>query len=377
MHSYWEKDAFFDHIDVWIIGGGLVGLSTALSLRALAPGLRVGVVERGALPSGASSRNAGFACFGSPTELLHDLAQLGKTAVWDLVAQRYRGLRLLRERIGEAALRYEACGGYELFRPEEQAAYQACQAALPTFNAEMRRITGQAEVFYDAAAKLSHQGLGQVAHLIGSRVEGVLHPGYMMQALAVQAQAAGVRLLYGLPVAGIETHSDGVYLQLEMGAELRGEQVVVATNGFAQRLLPELPLRPARNQVLLTAPVPGLKLHGCFHYREGYVYFRHAGDRVLIGGARDLNPAGETTADFGETPQIQAALEDLLREVVLPGQPFTIEHRWSGILGVGEEKRPIVQRMGPRLVVAVRLSGMGVAIGSLLGEQAARLVAQI
>ena len=47
---------------------------------------------------------------------------------------------------------------------------------------------------------------------------------------------------------------------------------------------------------------------------------------------------------------------------------------WSGILGIGDQKKPIIERVSPNVVVAVRMGGMGVAIGSLVGEEAAALV---
>jgi len=73
------------------------------------------------------------------------------------------------------------------------------------------------------------------------------------------------------------------------------------------------------------------------------------------------------------TPLIQNTLMDFLQSVILPNQPFKIAHRWSGILGVGQQKAPIVQKYSPHIGVAVRLGGMGVAIGSLVGEKGAKL----
>ena len=71
--SYWERTAFVGHADVIIIGTGIVGLSAALNLKRLQPSLKVTVLERGFLPSGASTKNAGFACFGTVSEQLEYL----------------------------------------------------------------------------------------------------------------------------------------------------------------------------------------------------------------------------------------------------------------------------------------------------------------
>ena len=70
--SFWERKAFFEGIDFTIIGAGIVGYSTAIQIKEKYPNARVLILEKGYLPSGASSKNAGFACFGSPTELFDD-----------------------------------------------------------------------------------------------------------------------------------------------------------------------------------------------------------------------------------------------------------------------------------------------------------------
>ena len=64
----------------------------------------------------------------------------------------------------------------------------------------------------------------------------------------------------------------------------------------------------------------------------------------------------------------------LYQEIILPNQPFEIAHRWSGILGVGTQKAPIVQKYSEHIGVAVRLGGMGVAIGSLVGQEGAEIM---
>ena len=64
--SFWEKESFTCN-DVIVIGGGIIGLSVAISLLESNSKLSVLLLERGVFPSGASTKNAGFACFGSPT----------------------------------------------------------------------------------------------------------------------------------------------------------------------------------------------------------------------------------------------------------------------------------------------------------------------
>ncbi len=113
MLSYWEKSSFLNY-DVILIGSGIVGLSTAISIKEKQPALTVAILERGILPTGASTKNAGFACIGSLTEILDDLKSMPPSEVLALVQVRKNGLARLRNRLGDNAMCYCANGSHEL-----------------------------------------------------------------------------------------------------------------------------------------------------------------------------------------------------------------------------------------------------------------------
>ncbi len=372
--SFWEKDSFYSQVDVLIVGSGLVGLNAAIHLKEQAPNLNVLVVERGTLPSGASTKNAGFACFGSISELLDDLQTHDSDEVFALVEKRWRGLQRLRQRVGDTNLSYEGNGNFELFQKEDATLYEQCIEKMDWFNHHLASITGLTHTFQIRNEQISQLGFEGFEHLILNTGEGQLHPGKMMKALLNIAFDKGVKFLFGNRVTQMESEGSNWSVSLENGQTIKTNKLLIATNGFAKQLLPELNVLPARNQVLLTTPIPNLKMKGCFHYEKGYVYFRNVGQRVLLGGGRHLDKTGETTDQFGHTQQIVDYLRTLLQKHILPTQPFEIEHQWSGILGVGQQKKPIIKEVKPNLIVAVRMGGMGVAIGSLVGEEAADLV---
>jgi glycine/D-amino acid oxidase-like deaminating enzyme len=308
------------------------------------------------------------------TELLDDLQSQPEAAVWSLVDMRWRGLQRLRELLGDEAFDFRMCGGYELFRPQDAANYEQSLVHLDRFNRELKAITGFSSTFQAADTKIEAFGLAGVEHIIANLAEGQIHTGKMMRALLQKVRDAGIEVIFGLPVEEIREDDRGVNLVTDGGWSVRAGQVLVATNGFAKRLFPELALRAVRNQVLITHPVPGLAIDGCFHYDRGYFYFRNVGNRLLLGGGRNLNFEGETTDRFGHTDQIQNALRELLRTVIFPRTEVTIDQWWSGILGVGDQKSPIIRRHSPRITLAVRMGGMGVAIGSLVGATAAEML---
>jgi len=372
--SYWERESFFKNIDVVVVGAGIVGLSAAIHLKKSKPALQVMVLERGPLPIGASTRNAGFACFGSMTELLDNLQHHSEDTVLDLVEQRWRGLQRLRRLVGDAALDYQSHGGYELFTDAETDIFEACVARMGDFNAKIGQITGQNQVYHVADERLPAFGFKGVRHLIWNQAEGQVNTGKMMAALIQRAEHCGVKIYPGMPVKNLADSAAGVSIETEMGWTIEASKVLVAVNGFAQKLLPNIAIQPARNQVLITQPIPNLAVKGCFHYDKGYYYFRNIDGRILLGGGRNLDLDTETTEEFGPNPLIRKALVELLEKVVCPNQTVAIDSWWTGILGLGPDKKPIVENISPNVTAAIRLSGMGVAIGTLVGQQGADLV---
>lgn len=369
--SYWEKTSLLARADYLVIGAGLTGLQTALAIKKQAPTADIVVLERGPFSRGASTRNAGFSCFGSPTELLEDLESTPAETVWTTVASRYAGTQRLAENYGPL-VDYQQQGGYEVFYDAAQ--YERVLSELPMLNEALEAITGQRDVWHPVATAA---GIAADVKLLHNRLEGQLHPGLLVQHLERLCHQAGIRLLFGVEVLGVQETETSVDIQLSAGS-FAASQVIFTTNAFTPALLPGLDIVPARNQVLITRPIPGLQLRGCFHRERGYVYFRNVGkDRLLIGGARHLAKAEENTEQFGENPYlIEALLADLRRSSVYKIEQSHIETSWSGIIAQGKEKSPILQRISPRQVVAARLAGMGVALSAEIGERAAALVVE-
>ena len=299
--SYWEHQAFFGPADVAIIGAGLVGLTAALYLKQRRPTWRVVVLERGALPSGASTKNAGFACFGSISELIE---QEKRGDLQAMVAARCEGLARLRELVGDAALDYQPVGGYELFRDEEAALAAECRDKIDYFNQLLAPVVGHARTFRDASAEAKCFGFGGVSTLLKNEHEGSLDAGRMMRGLLARTWAADVPVLTNCAVEAVETTATSQQLRLANGATIEASQVLLATNAFATELLPELAVTPGRGQILVTEPLPDVSLPGTFHYDHGYAYFRQLPDhRILLGGGRNLDFAAEATATPGLTPR--------------------------------------------------------------------------
>ncbi|MBK8846686.1 MAG: FAD-binding oxidoreductase [Bacteroidetes bacterium] len=372
--SYWERETYFDHIDIVIAGSGIVGLNSALNLKRKNPKLKIVILERGFLPYGASTRNAGFACFGSLSELIEDASKWGEQSMLEIVSKRFEGLKLLRKNLGDKSIDYLALGGFELFTNDDQASFEQCQEHLPDYNKLLADITANTNTYSRNNEKIAQSGFAGVEHIIRNECEGQVDTGKMMHALTDAVKREGVEIICGLEVTQFTSLNDGVELTTSAGFSITAGKLLICTNGFARQLLPEVETNPARAQVLITKPIDNLKIEGTFHYQQGYYYFRNVGNRLLFGGGRNLNFEGEHTFEFNVTQQIQTKLEELLNTVILPNTTYEVDMRWSGIMGLGSTKQSIVKLLQPNVYCAVRMGGMGVAIGSIIGLEAAQMI---
>ena len=114
-YSYWELKEWFTNIDFTIVGSGIVGLNCAITLKKNHPKAKILILEKGILPQGASTKNAGFACFGSISEIIDDLNSHTEEEVFHLVQKRWEGLQLLRKNLGDTAIDFQQNKGFELF----------------------------------------------------------------------------------------------------------------------------------------------------------------------------------------------------------------------------------------------------------------------
>lgn len=370
--SYWEKANFYNS-DVLIVGSGIVGLSAAITIKKQQPNIGVTILERGFLPFGASTKNAGFACFGSISELIEQEKICGTNGLHELINKRWKGLNKLRSLVGDKRLDYQINGGYELFKPEQFALSNECVSKISHFNKLVQAITNDDSVFNIANQKIKSFGFDGINCLIENKLEAQLDPGKMIKALIEIASSLGVSILNNCTVNHFEQKENNILVYTSQG-DFKTKKLMFCTNAFANQLLPELELKPGRGQVLITKPIENLKLKGTFHYDKGYYYFRNVGNRVLLGGGRNLDFFTEETYQFGETPLVQNTLLRLLKEVILPETAFEIDQKWSGIMAFGPELYPIIKEVDLNIFCAVRCNGMGIAIGSQIGEEAAEMI---
>ena len=334
-------------------------MSAALRLRQRHPNWHILIVDR-ATVGGATTRNAGFACFGSPSELLEDWQQLGAEAMAALVKMRWDGLKALRETWGDLALGYRDCGAVEAFT--DPALFAACQDVLPRLNEALADTLGTDPFTTDV--KASYVGLTGLKGIIASPLEGAIDTFCLANSLRQQLHHENIGLLIGHEVTNL-THEQGCWTIETAEGQIQAPHVLVANNGWASALL-DLDVQTAPNTVLVSQPQTDLHLPSTVHHDRGYVYAREVDGRVLIGGGR--NWTCPSKAERVERLKAWAV------EHIAGVSHFEVEFQWQGHLGVGASRGPLIEDLGDGLYAGVRMGGMGVAIGTLVGRKLADLV---
>jgi glycine/D-amino acid oxidase-like deaminating enzyme len=388
--SVWEQSTYFAPKDLVIVGCGFVGLWTAYEAIQKNPKLNITILERGVIPSGASTRNAGFSCFGSVSELMYDVQLMGEAAMLETVKMRYDGLQRIQKVFKAKEIDYNQWGGYELFegkksknssndlydisKLENDIAYlnKILAPALKTPKKNGKYLP----IYTNASKEIKKLGFQGIEALVFNQMEGQLNSAKLVLALQKAVQAKGVQILFSTEVKKFKSHKKGVTITTNLDAPLETKQFIICTNGFAKQLIPDLDVVPARGQVFVTEPIKNLKFKGCFHFDEGYFYFRNLGNRLLLGGARNADFKNEKNYSLDTSDTIQKVLEKFMMERILPkgSKKPKIELRWSGTMGMGKIKKPIIEQLQPNVYCAVRMSGMGVAIAPIVAQKALKLM---
>ncbi|MEB2782130.1 FAD-dependent oxidoreductase [Algoriphagus sp. C2-6-M1] len=282
----------------------------------------------------------------------------------------------IRKQFGDKNLSYSHSNGYELLEDSQSGAVDQ----MAGVNKLLKPVFKQ-DVF-SLVKKPEKMGFAdQIKFIVKNKFEGELDPGKYMSALWKLAQLQGISLLSGVSVCEV-SKDDGIVLAEdgagEINLEFKAKKIAICTNAFTQKLWSESDIQPGRGLILLSKPLDfEIPWKGTFHMDKGYVYFRQIDGRLLLGGARNKDFEAEKSTDFTVNPKIKSHLKKLAAEVIFPGKSIPWDTEWTGIMAFGKIKTPLIQRVGTKTVAAVRLGGMGVAIGWQVGKELSVLLSKM
>jgi glycine oxidase len=301
------------HSDVLIIGGGVIGLTTAYYLAR--EGVRVRLLDRAAPGSEASWAGAGIIPPGNPAgaKAAYDrLRAISSRAFPALAAE-------LRERTG-IDNGYRICGGIEVF---EIVGHDAPRLWLEE-GIEFQELSPSSVRELEPNARLT----GPAAYLLPGMAQ-VRNP-WHLRALVAACQQIGVAIESGREVAEFRTAGDRIEgATTEDGTGHAADRFLIAAGAWSQASLSKLGvqagLHPVKGQIVLFRP-PRAVIRRVIGFNKRYLVPRDDG-RILVGSTE------EPEAGFDKRPTRHGSGE-LIRfamEVVPELANVDIEASWAGL----------------------------------------------
>ncbi len=362
--SHWQRPHSFSvpgfTTDILIIGGGLVGLSTAFWISELNPGTKITVLERRQCGEGASGRNAGFLTKGSASfyrELHH---KFGADKAKSILHFADTSLQLLNQLILKASpeMKTEKTASLTLLRqnvsewsdfPHENFGFNwKASSELPT-------SLGFFEGGFEHASP-----------------EFKINPFQLISSLRLNLEARKIQIVEN--VSGFELTPDGCLTELQT---IRCKKVVLALNGYLPQFHPELKkFVNAKRAQMLAVEFEGEVNSPYLHYDPAeLVYWRKSQENVLLIGGKRLLDEKDEIGEFDRlSPLIQSGLESYLsHELKLK---YKVLHRWAGTMGFTENHLPLSQKISAPLDTYVigGFSGHGMGFGFHAAKEMAELI---
>ena len=348
--------------DVIVVGGGIVGCSTAYWLSRQSPSLDVALLEARTIGAEASGRNAGFILQGTHADYRTDMDRYGKATARRLWAFTRENRDLIAAELQGTAFGWQSEGSITAAGDADEA--QRLRASLSHL-----RTAGAPAVYLDATetnrrldASGFHGGLYVTTGAVVNPLELVRHL-VSESDIDVHTQHPVRRVRWGGTAAVLDTPD----------RRFRTHQAVFAVGPSLPELVPETRdfVRPVRAQMLATAPADSLHIPVPVYSHEGGFYIRQRNDgRILVGGGRHSHSEAEATDRDATTPAVQATIERYLHTHFPGSQSLSIEQRWSGTMGFSPDGRPVVGRVPehPEGLFATGFTGHGMGYGFRMGR---------
>lgn len=341
-----------------IVGAGLAGLGTALSLAER--GHAALLLEAGRIGMSASGRNGGMVSAGFNRNLAFIAKAAGAVTAEALYRLSLEGVDLLRRRIARHGI---ACAPVE---GVVEASWRADEAALAVEVERLNRLGARLELWPGERLRAAYRSARFRCGFL-DRDGFHLDPLALCRGLAAAARKLGVGLHEDTAVLRLERHGAGWRLVTAHG-QVAARQVILCTSAARPALAAALgrATLPVHTHIVVTEPLGGrLALavrapHAVYDDRMATGYFRPLAEgRLLWGGRVDA---------LGPPRRLDLLMRRDLARVFPQLADVRIDFAWSGAMGFARHRMPVVRPIAPGLWAAIGFGGHGLNTTMLAGE---------
>jgi len=357
-------------VDVAIVGAGITGLNAALVLARA--GRSVVALDAGDLGHGASTRNSGYV----GRTLKHSFSDLLRKHGTAYAVAAYREMQAAFDAVAERVRTEQIeCGfkvGGRLILTKAQRQYDELEQE---WTLRQKHLGGE---FTMLSRKAVRDEIASDLYCGGALIPDLagIHPGLYHRGLLDRARAAGAELIGGTRVDRIVLLDAGGFEVATPQGTIRARDVLVATNGYTDGLLPWLQRRliPFDAYMIATEPLPPAVMSRLLPTDRTYI--DHVFDVVSIrrspDGTRILFLWRTGTRPTGARAKGAQLLRDLVR-IVPEAAGLKLTHSWTGRCALTRDLWPHVATHD-----GIHFAGgycfAGVPMGTYLGQKAAHRI---
>ena len=333
--SYWQlhqtsptTNSKNKNFDICVIGAGIAGLSAAYWLEKIDPTLKIVIVDKYYLGSGATGRNAGFITCGSAEhfqKLINSFGLKKAIEIWKF-SEVNREL-LLSEVIQDDfdSVDFKITGSCTVAAtPADFNRYHKLQQTMQAAGIDTELIN---ENYLS-----DHYGVDGFSGAIQYLHDGIIHPIKLLD--KIKSKLKNTEFIFDSEIKSVSESNSDFTIQT-INQNITAKKVLSCLNGFTSELLKDYSelIKPQRGQIILTEPLP-LFVKGPCYLTKHLCYFRQLRTgELLIGGFRNHDIDAENTSIDTITDKIQSALTEFTYGYFKNTKNIKIQHRWSGIMG--------------------------------------------
>jgi len=344
-----------NHFDSIIVGGGIIGLSTACALSRM--GERVAVIERKYLGSGSTGR-----CIGG-------LRQQFSTAA---------SITLMQENMAMFAAMNDEFGFPVEFKASGYLLLAHNEGTWSTFqkNVALQQSLGLKVTLLSPAEckKL-------VPHLCTDDLIGAAHcpsdgqafPFAVIRGYRQAIEKAGGTIFTHRPVTRIRTENSFT-LTIHTGENIHSEKVLITAGPWTAELMKdigiELPLYPERHEAVISERLPKFLGPMLVDYRTDGCYFQQLESGQIIGcyTPHPNVPGINEEVSFDFLPQVARRMARLVPAL----ENVSLLRHWSGSYTMTPDGNPIVDESPIKnLYIAAGMCGHGFMLAPAIGKHLA------